>query len=88
MEERCVIDYHRLEALKALLDSHYGVNLSRAYIRAVFDGTAVAEEIRTYGVGDPIVLANAQLILAKRLGVNSEGLSGELLNADDEDFQN
>lgn len=86
MEERCVIDYHRLEALKTLLYLHYGVNLSRAYIKAIFDGTEMVEEIRTYGIHDPIVLANAQLILGKELGVDSEDISDELLQTADEEF--
>lgn len=87
MEERCVIDYHRLEALKSLLDRHYHVNLSRAYVRAVFDETEVVEEIRTYGIDDPIVLANAELILAKELSVSPEEINAELLQAAEREFQ-
>lgn len=87
MEDRCVIDYHRLEALKSLLDLHYGVNLSRAYVRAVFDGTEVVEEIRTYGIDDPIVLANAELTLAKKLGISPERIDAETLEAAEKEFQ-
>jgi len=87
MEDRCVIDYHRLEALKSLLDLHYSVNLSRAYVKAVFDGTEVVEEIRTYGIDDPIVLANAELTLAKKLGISPERIDAETLEAAEREFQ-
>jgi hypothetical protein len=88
MEDRCVIDYHQLEMLKNLLDSQYGTDLSRAYLKHVFNGLDIAEEIRSYGVDDPIILANAQLILAGELGVTVEAIDKSLLEESAQEFLN
>jgi hypothetical protein len=81
MEERCVINYHQLELLKSLLDHHYGTNLSRDYLKGIFNGSEVVNEIQTYGVRDPIVFANAQLMLAKALGVPVREIGAQLLES-------